>query len=1061
MLFVAAAGNGNVLGDGVDVNQQPFYPASYDLENIISVAATDARDTLAGFSNFGDGSFDDHRAVDIAAPGVGILSTSLMLSTSLEGQYVSRNGTSMAAPHVAGVAALVLAKKPDATALQVREAILQGAESLTSLDDKVVGNLVDGNPVAGGRRLNAHGALTARTFAPTASAVAADVTMAGMQSVAITVTYTDDEGVDADSLGTGDLVITRKGFSAFQGKPVITSSNVDGTTVEATYSLAAPTGGWSSLDYGDYSVVLQAGAVEDVNGIRVGQHKIGFFNVTITDESVFFVNSKLDTIDDDLNDDLAADSLGRTTLRAAVMQANATPGPNTIVVPDGVYALNLPGANEDSAFTGDLDVIAELTIIGGGVGKTVIDANSLDRVFDVRTATSTPTVAEVESNNSRATAQNIDSEIWTTLANPNIADSTMLPHVSILGTGDGSYDYYSFMVANAGNRGVFDIDFAYVGGNQLDAELFLFDSNGNLLGSNDDPISNSVGAAGSDGDTIRDSYLEHTFSAAGNYVIGVSRWDSTVGSEGIAGDAPLLGQSYTLQVSLENHTATNPAFRLTDLTITKGIAVQGGGVRNDGGVVNLVSAAITNSRATQTGGALYSTGTITIFETTVDGNSTSGALSPGGGGIYNAGTMSIDRSTVSNNTTPGGFLSTGGGGGLFNAFTGQVDIVNSTFSSNRATKGDGGGIFNAGVLNSLNVTVTNNQAPDGQGGGIFNDPGPGVPIFKSKFGSIGAAPSEFEDPSSIATDSQGRIYVADSLNHRIQVFDSNGAFLFAFGSFGDGPGEFNLPQKIAVGPDGRIYVWESLNGRVQVFDSEGVYQPTVGAFPSFLTSLVIDSSNSIYIATITSVEVYNSDGEYQQTVFNDAASTGFVVDVAVDTDDNTFVLQVEFVESTQLFTFTVTKITSAGNESVLITRASPLRATALDVDAAGNLLVLEDGVLVYDGNGSSQPSLVVNGRADMVIDNSGRVLILNSGETVPGDAGVRAYNASGRSCSTLVRPSKTCMRVVFRQALAARFTWRIRETTRFKSLTATARSSWRLVHPVARPDSLMPQPMLP
>ncbi len=67
--FVAASGNGNVLGQGVDNDFTPFFPASYELDNVLSVGASDDRDRLAGFSNFG------LESVDLVAPGVGILST--------------------------------------------------------------------------------------------------------------------------------------------------------------------------------------------------------------------------------------------------------------------------------------------------------------------------------------------------------------------------------------------------------------------------------------------------------------------------------------------------------------------------------------------------------------------------------------------------------------------------------------------------------------------------------------------------------------------------------------------------------------------------------------------------------------------------------------------------------------------------------------------------------------------------------------------------------------------------------------------------------------------------
>jgi len=110
-LFVAAAGN-----DGVDTDVTSHYPSSYRLPNIISVAATDSHDALAVFSNFG------LTSVDLGAPGVGIL------STLPGGTYGMMSGTSMAAPHVTGAAALLMAKDPALSVNEVRWRILNGAD---------------------------------------------------------------------------------------------------------------------------------------------------------------------------------------------------------------------------------------------------------------------------------------------------------------------------------------------------------------------------------------------------------------------------------------------------------------------------------------------------------------------------------------------------------------------------------------------------------------------------------------------------------------------------------------------------------------------------------------------------------------------------------------------------------------------------------------------------------------------------------------------------------------------------------------------------------------------
>ena len=119
-VVVCAAGNS---ANNNDI--YPVYPAGYSSENIISVAATDHNDLLTSFSNFGLSS------VDLAAPGMNIW------STYLNGNYSSMSGTSMATPHVSGVAALVKSVNPRLSARQIKNIILNNVDSKSSLSGKV------------------------------------------------------------------------------------------------------------------------------------------------------------------------------------------------------------------------------------------------------------------------------------------------------------------------------------------------------------------------------------------------------------------------------------------------------------------------------------------------------------------------------------------------------------------------------------------------------------------------------------------------------------------------------------------------------------------------------------------------------------------------------------------------------------------------------------------------------------------------------------------------------------------------------------------------------------
>ncbi len=137
-IFVAAAGNGSS-----DNDTSPIYPAAYDLPGIISVAATDQYDSLASFSNYGS------TTVDISAPGTNIVST-YVVGTSTSA-YAYADGTSMSAPHVAAVVALIKSAFPLLSATSTKEAILSGGDTVSALTGKTLT----------GKRLNAYGSLLA------------------------------------------------------------------------------------------------------------------------------------------------------------------------------------------------------------------------------------------------------------------------------------------------------------------------------------------------------------------------------------------------------------------------------------------------------------------------------------------------------------------------------------------------------------------------------------------------------------------------------------------------------------------------------------------------------------------------------------------------------------------------------------------------------------------------------------------------------------------------------------------------------------------------------------
>ena len=114
-------------------------------------------------------------------------------------------------------------------------------------------------------------------------------------------------------------------------------------------------------------------------------------------------------------------------------------------------------------------------------------------------------------------------------------------------------------------------------------------------------------------------------------------------------------------------------------------------------------------------------------------------------------------------------------------------------------------------------------------------------------------PGTFARPTNVAVDAKGDIYVADTINNRIQIFDAEGNFLSMFGRGGDGPGYFGRPKGLAVDRDGHIWVADTSMDRVQVFDRKGQlagYFGAHGTLPGQFvlpTGVAIDSQNRVMV----------------------------------------------------------------------------------------------------------------------------------------------------------------------------------------------------------------------
>ncbi len=212
ILFVAAAGNAANDNDAI-----PTFPASYEAPNVVAVAATDHNDLLADFSSFGATS------VNLGAPGVNVL------STTIGNTYQLFSGTSMATPHVAGVAALVLSANDTLTVEELKDALLTSGDPIPALEGITVS----------GRRLNAASALD--EAGPPIPRFNMAVTP---PSVILSQEETASYSVDVTSVAgfTGDVALTVTTDPALDATvtitPVVTAPGTGTLTVATTQTTA-------------------------------------------------------------------------------------------------------------------------------------------------------------------------------------------------------------------------------------------------------------------------------------------------------------------------------------------------------------------------------------------------------------------------------------------------------------------------------------------------------------------------------------------------------------------------------------------------------------------------------------------------------------------------------------------------------------------------------------------------------------------------------------------------------------------------------------------------------
>lgn len=391
---------------------------------------------------------------------------------------------------------------------------------------------------------------------------------------------------------------------------------------------------------------------------------LGAARPEVSDLLAFTVNSALDQVDVDDGDGLCGTAANICTLRAAVMQANATAtGDVWITVPAGTYILTRPAAGKNGAEDGDLNLMPAgmetvIHITGAGAAVTILDANDVDRAFHLASGR-VATISGLTVRNGMA--RKLD-EPKGAYGGGILNEGSLALRQCIVGDNrleSGSDVPRGGGIANLGTMSISD--------SQVVDNAFGDDPKGYGAGIY------TAGPLTLTGSVVRDNTRQTGFD-----------WLTVGGGIYVEGEAAVV----TIGAS----------------TIRDNGADRGGGIVNEGGRVTIVDSVIRANSSFPLGGGIWNRGVMSIRRTAVEGNT---ALD--GGGIANAGKLAFVEGTISHNASyrDDAFGYPGNGGGLINA--GELVLVNSTISHNFAST-FGGGIYGfEGSIRANNVTIASNE----------------------------------------------------------------------------------------------------------------------------------------------------------------------------------------------------------------------------------------------------------------------------------------------------------------------------------------------------------------
>jgi sugar lactone lactonase YvrE len=248
--------------------------------------------------------------------------------------------------------------------------------------------------------------------------------------------------------------------------------------------------------------------------------------------------------------------------------------------------------------------------------------------------------------------------------------------------------------------------------------------------------------------------------------------------------------------------------------------------------------------------------------------------------------------------------------------------------------------------------------------------------FAQAWGLVGLGTGDFQKPFGIAADGAGNVYVADTYNSRIQVFETSGTFIKSWGQKGTGSGSMTLPYDVAVDGEGNVYVADTYNSRVQKFDVNGVFlghwgqKGTGNGDFAFLSGVAVGPDGAVYTvdAKMNRVQVFDNQGRFLRSWGRKGKGSGdFVKPMGLTVDES-------------------------GNVYVADSKMRRVQK----FDSQGRFLAAFTDRLLYP--------------ADVAIDPyTGNLLILDAAshliwEMSPTGQNLRSYGGPGRSSGQFVEP---------------------------------------------------------